>query len=84
MATPTRALAPLLALLLAAPAEAGHRHKVQAGQPAPDCTCRAQGKRFELGETICLPTSEGPRVAVCVLEINVTSWRMSRVPCPDS
>ena len=60
-----------------------HSWPVQAQTAAP-CTCRAQGRVFGLGETICLRTAEGPRLAQCVMEINVTSWRFADQPCPES
>jgi hypothetical protein len=47
----------------------------------PECTCRALGRSFELGQTACLPTPKGPRMAVCVMVLNMTSWQMSDTPC---
>jgi hypothetical protein len=52
-----------------------------ATEAAADCTCRALGRSFELGQSLCLVTPEGPRVAVCGLQVNVTSWRFSQTPC---
>ena len=48
---------------------------------AADCTCRALGRDFELGRTVCLSTSQGPRLAICGMVLNNTSWRFSDVPC---
>jgi hypothetical protein len=45
------------------------------------CTCRALGRSFELGQTICLSTPKGPRMAVCVMVLNMTSWQISETPC---
>jgi hypothetical protein len=53
-------------------------------QPAPvlpECTCRYQGQNVPLGTHICLMTSEGPRFAECVREVNVTSWRPGTESC---
>ena len=52
-----------------------------ATEAAADCTCRALGRSFELGQSLCLTTPNGPRVAVCDLMVNVTSWRFSQTPC---
>lgn len=50
----------------------------------PDCTCRAQGRAWGLGQTVCLKTASGERLAVCTMDQNVTSWRISEVPCATS
>jgi hypothetical protein len=47
----------------------------------PRCTCRAFGRSFELDQSVCLPTSKGPRIAVCVMVLNMTSWQISNTPC---
>jgi hypothetical protein len=49
-----------------------------------NCTCRAQGRDFHVGETICLRTADGPRLAACDMELNNTSWRFDGQQCPDS
>lgn len=54
-----------------------------AGRTIP-CTCRAAGRDYQLGEMVCLTTNGGPRLAICAMELNNTSWRVSRDPCPDS
>jgi len=51
---------------------------------APDCYCRAQGRIFGIGDTICLRGPQGSRMARCSMELNVTSWRLSEQPCPES
>ncbi len=45
------------------------------------CTCRARDRSFELGQTVCLQTPNGPRMAVCVMVLNNTSWQISQTPC---
>jgi hypothetical protein len=51
------------------------------GDAYGDCTCRALGQDFPLGYSACLATPAGPRVAVCGMVLNNTSWRISQTPC---
>ena len=45
-----------------------------AAAPAwADCTCRAHGRDFGLGRTICLSTASGNRLATCDMVLNNTS-----------
>lgn len=48
---------------------------------AADCTCRAGGRDYPLGTSVCLPTPVGLRLAVCDMVLNNTSWRVSAAPC---
>lgn len=48
------------------------------------CTCRAQGRDFELGERACLRTPNGMRMARCTMVLNNTSWEFSDELCPQS
>lgn len=48
---------------------------------AADCTCRAGGRNYELGQTACLATPEGLRIATCGMVLNNTSWRVSPDAC---
>jgi hypothetical protein len=62
---------------------ANHRQVVMAGQrvaadPSHNCECRAQGRAWRLGEEICL----NGRRAICGMDQNVTSWRMTDRSCP--
>jgi len=46
------------------------------------CTCRGPaGKRIELGGTMCLATPAGPRLARCVMDVNILSWQTLDAPC---
>jgi hypothetical protein len=79
----------LLALALAGAALPAFAHEpqpaqTQLGHDPADCYCRAQGKTFAVGETVCLRTSEGPRMAQCGMVLNNTSWRFTERPCPES
>ena len=60
-----------------APAAAG-------GPPLPECTCRLFGENVPLGTSACLRTPQGPRLAVCSVEQNVTSWRPSVNLCNEA
>jgi hypothetical protein len=46
-----------------------------------DCTCRSQGRDYELGKSVCLPTPKGARIATCGMVLNNTSWHFSETPC---
>jgi hypothetical protein len=49
-----------------------------------DCYCRARGQFYAPGETICLRTAQGNRMALCRMEINVMSWGITESACPES
>jgi hypothetical protein len=57
-----------------------------ASSPASaECTCRARDSiRALLGETVCIPTSSGPRLARCDQVLNNTSWTFLEAPCPQA
>jgi hypothetical protein len=63
---------PLAAVLLLA---------ASAASADPNCICRARGQQFELGASICLPTSKGARMATRGMVLNNTSWQFSDTPC---
>jgi hypothetical protein len=65
---------------LAAPA-AGTAQPGAGASRHIDCRCRANGRTYELGTRICLPTPAGHRVAECRMEQNVTSWRFAQEDC---
>lgn len=46
-----------------------------------DCTCRSQGRDFELGQSACLQTPKGARIATCGMVLNNTSWQFTDTPC---
>ena len=47
----------------------------------PDCTCRARGRDFTLGQSVCLATPKGARIATCAMVLNNTSWQFTEAPC---
>lgn len=51
---------------------------------AADCTCRAQGRNFELGQAVCLATPNGLRIATCGMVLNNSSWEVTQTPCTVS
>jgi hypothetical protein len=63
---------------------AASRTRVAQGDPHAECYCRAQGRQFGMGAQLCLRSPDGPRMARCVMDLNVTSWRFTQEPCPDS
>jgi hypothetical protein len=56
-------------------------HAHQPVPVLPECTCRYRGQNLSLGEHICLMSPNGPRLAECVREGNVTSWRQGNEGC---
>jgi hypothetical protein len=48
---------------------------------AADCICRAQGREYELGQSACLATPTGARIATCSMVLNNTSWKFTETPC---
>ena len=47
----------------------------------PDCTCRSQGRDYQLGTSVCLPSAKGPRIATCGMVLNNTSWQFFDTHC---
>ena len=75
--------------LLSPGAQAEDASPIRTVQAVPlhdpsQCYCRAQGRMFALGESVCLRTAEGPRIAECRMVTNVTSWGVTEQRCPDS
>lgn len=50
----------------------------------PPCTCRAMGREFFVGESICLRNGAGARRAICGMDLNVTTWSMTDEFCETS
>lgn len=73
-ARPSRVLVPAL---LAGAVVIGFADRAMA-----NCTCRAEGRSFELGTTMCLKSPQGPRLARCEMALNNTSWRWLQEGCP--
>jgi hypothetical protein len=54
---------------------------ISAAAADPNCICRARGREFELGQSTCLPSPKGPRIATCGMVLNNTSWQFTETPC---
>ena len=52
-----------------------------ASSAAADCTCRSQGRDYELGRSVCLQSPKGARIATCGMVLNNTSWQFTETPC---
>ena len=48
------------------------------------CTCRAKGVVASEGQTLCIRTPQGPRLARCDKVSNITSWTFLSGPCPQA
>jgi hypothetical protein len=51
---------------------------------AADCTCRGPGVVAHHGQTVCLHTPDGPRLARCEMVLNNSSWTFLPDPCPEA
>lgn len=77
-----------VAAFAASPAIARDRHMFTPRPAVSDaaravalrCECRAGGRVYVEGDETCL----NGMVAVCDMEQNVTTWRMTRRSCPES
>ena len=77
----------LLGLLLGQaprPAAALAEDRAQGPIPGIRCSCRANGRSYEVGERACIATPSGPRLARCRLVQNVTSWEVEAEGCEVS
>jgi hypothetical protein len=54
---------------------------LSAASADPNCICHARGKEFELGQSTCLASPKGPRIATCGMVLNNTSWQFTDTPC---
>ena len=71
-----------IALVAIHPVIAAESPWVAVGQANPECTCRFKGADVSLGTQACVATAQGMRLAECVMEQNVTSWRPGQDLCP--
>jgi hypothetical protein len=47
-----------------------------------ECTCRYPGGSVKEGQSVCIKTATGPKLARCEKNQNVTSWKFSTQSCP--
>jgi len=52
----------------------------QAAAAGPNCTCRANGKNFQIGEVLCILG----RLAQCRMNQNNPSWQPIGNACPQA
>jgi hypothetical protein len=71
----------VLGLLFAAVPAVAQDATRHADAQGVECTCRAAGRVFRMGETVCLRTPSGDRIAVCEMVLNVTSWTPTSRAC---
>jgi hypothetical protein len=77
-----------LSLLFAVPSAASTGPAAAASAPAgavtdtlPPCTCRAEGRTYDMGDEICLATPAGRRIMRCAMVINMPSWTPTERSC---
>jgi len=51
---------------------------------ARNCTCRGNGEDIPEGQTVCLKTSSGVKLARCERVLNNTSWKILDKDCPTA
>jgi hypothetical protein len=51
---------------------------------AADCICRAVGVTVSEGQTACITTPDGRKLARCEKSQNVSSWRFLQDACPSA
>jgi hypothetical protein len=47
-----------------------------------NCTCRGNGQDIAEGQTVCLKTASGSKLARCERVLNNTSWKILGTDCP--
>jgi hypothetical protein len=47
-----------------------------------ECTCRFPGGSVKEGQSVCIKTANGPKLARCEKVQNVTSWKFLEQSCP--
>lgn len=55
--------------------------RAELKQPVIKWTCVHAGKRLDQGAKACLNTPAGPRLAICSMVLNNTSWQTTPRPC---
>lgn len=49
-----------------------------------NCTCRGNGEDIPEGQTVCLKTASGMKLARCERVLNNTSWKILDSDCPTA
>ena len=53
----------------------------QTAHNPDNCFCRSRAGQSPIGARLCIAQPEGWRVAVCSMDLNVTSWRPTQERC---
>ena len=51
---------------------------------ADNCSCRGNGEDIPEGQTVCLKTASGVKLARCQRVLNNTSWKILDKDCPTA
>jgi hypothetical protein len=54
------------------------------GPAFADCQCRADGRVFEQGQTVCLAYPDGNKLVRCDMVLNNSSWKSVQDGCPEA
>jgi hypothetical protein len=55
---------------------------LSAGPASADCICLNRGVEVVEGNTACIKTANGGRMALCEKNLNVTNWKFLGEECP--
>jgi len=55
---------------------------IPSAYSGPNCTCRYKGKKVPEGQSTCIKTADGYKVAQCSRVLNNTSWKFTKERCP--
>lgn len=50
----------------------------------PNCKCRANGTKFDIGDIACIRLPSGSRLVQCEMVLNNTSWKILSGSCPSA
>jgi hypothetical protein len=74
----------LSATILPLVLKAGLAASAGAAFAGDNCTCRGNGTDIPEGETVCLKTASGMKLARCARVLNNTSWKILENDCPTA
>ena len=55
-----------------------------AGRASANCICLNRGVEVVEGNTACIKTANGGRMALCEKNLNVTNWKFLGEECPTA
>jgi hypothetical protein len=77
-------LAPVTSGTLSAQEQPPIRQAQAIPHDPANCYCRAKGRTFAEGESACLATPQGWRMAECLMVTNLMSWGFTERTCPET